>query len=55
MSRLALAAGFVVALAWASGEPVAPQRLCETGLYAGGEPGQINPANRAFSPQYPLW
>jgi hypothetical protein len=55
MIRLALAAGFVVALAWASGEPAAPQRLSETGLYAAGRPGSIHPANRPFSPQYPLW
>ena len=33
----------------------APPRLSETGLYASGRPGQIDPRNRAFSPQYPLW
>jgi hypothetical protein len=33
----------------------APQRLSETGLYAAGRPGVIDPANRAFAPQYPLW
>ena len=33
----------------------APARLCETGLYAAGRPGVVDPANRAFSPQYPLW
>jgi len=37
-------------------EPVqAPPRLSETGLYAPGEPGRIDPRNRAFAPQYPLW
>jgi hypothetical protein len=33
----------------------APSRLSETGLYAPDEPGRIDPRNRAFSPQYPLW
>jgi hypothetical protein len=32
----------------------APQRLSETGLYAGGVE-TIDPRNRSFSPQYPLW
>jgi hypothetical protein len=32
-----------------------PQRLHETGLYVEGSSGQIDAANRAFSPQYPLW
>lgn len=36
-------------------EPVAPSRLTETGLYAGGGIDTIAPTNRAFSPQYPLW
>ena len=39
----------------AADEPCAPPRLSETGLYAGGRPGVVDPANRAFSPQYPLW
>ena len=34
---------------------VAPSRLDGTGLYAPGEPGTIDPRNRPFSPQYPLW
>jgi cytochrome c553 len=33
----------------------APARLSETGLYAEGRPGAIDPRNRPFSPQYPLW
>jgi mono/diheme cytochrome c family protein len=33
----------------------APLRLSETGLYADGRPGAIDPRNRPFSPQYPLW
>jgi len=39
----------------ASGEGVAsaPPTLRETGLYA--SPGVIDPRNRPFSPQYPLW
>ena len=38
-----------------TGAPQAPSRLSETGLYASGQAGQIDPRNRAFSPQYPLW
>ena len=32
-----------------------PRRLADTGLYAAGEPGVVDPANRFFAPQYPLW
>ena len=35
--------------------PVAPRLLSETGLYAGGGTAMIDPHNRPFSPQYPLW
>jgi cytochrome c553 len=35
--------------------PVAPPLLSETGLYAGEGTMQIDPRNRPFSPQYPLW
>ena len=35
--------------------PCAPPRLSDTALYAAGHPGLVDPANRAFSPQYPLW
>lgn len=35
--------------------PVAPALLSETGLYAGGGTSDIDPRNRPFSPQYPLW
>src|SRR5687767_7120797 len=35
--------------------PVAPALLSETGLYAGGGTTRIDPINRPFSPQYPLW
>ena len=35
--------------------PVAPQRLSLTGLYAGEGTLRIDPRNRPFSPQYPLW
>ena len=35
--------------------PVAPQLLSETGLYADAETRRIDPRNRLFSPQYPLW
>ena len=36
-------------------EPRPPLRLSETGLYEPGRPGVVAAANRAFSPQYPLW
>ena len=35
--------------------PVAPALLSQTGLYAGGGTTRIDPLNRPFSPQYPLW
>lgn len=35
--------------------PVAPGSLMETGLYEAGRPGVVDPRNRPFSPQYPLW
>jgi len=34
---------------------VAPDSLMATGLYESGRPGVIDPRNRPFSPQYPLW
>jgi hypothetical protein len=37
------------------GASQAPARLSETGLYFAGQPGRIDPRNRPFSPQYPLW
>jgi cytochrome c5 len=65
---LRLAATITVVLAIVSGQqrswqvlvaagdnpPSAPARLSETGLYLSGQPGAIDPRNRAFSPQYPL-
>lgn len=35
--------------------PVAPALLSETGLYGSGGTSAIDPRNRPFSPQYPLW
>lgn len=32
-----------------------PERLQDTGLYVDGRLGQVDPRNRHFSPQYPLW
>lgn len=32
-----------------------PARLSETGLYSDIAAGRIDPANRPYSPQYPLW
>lgn len=34
---------------------VAPPSLADTGLYRGGEVGVVDPRNRPFAPQYPLW
>jgi hypothetical protein len=38
-----------------AGEPCAPSRLMDTGLYAAGRPGVVDGRNRPFSPQYPPW
>ena len=35
--------------------PVVPRLLSETGLYADAAKLKIDPRNRVFSPQYPLW
>ena len=35
--------------------PVAPRLLSETGLYSDATKLKIDPRNRVFSPQYPLW
>ena len=35
--------------------PRAPARLADTGLYAAGSTDVIDPRNRAYAPQYPLW
>ncbi len=44
------------ALAAHEADPIpVPERLADTGLYAGGDPSAIDPRNRAFAPQYPLW
>jgi cytochrome c553 len=39
----------------AADEPQPPLRLSETGLYGEGRPGVVDPRNRPFAPQYPLW
>lgn len=51
----AVAMAGVGALVWARGgpEPRVPERLSETGLYTAD--GAIDPRNRPFAPQYPLW
>jgi cytochrome c553 len=36
-------------------EARAPQRLVDTGLYVDGRHDVVDPRNRPFSPQYPLW
>lgn len=36
-------------------EPVLPVRLADTGLYANGNYAVVDPRNRPFAPQYPLW
>jgi hypothetical protein len=39
----------------ASPPAAAPVRLMDTGLYVEGRPGIVDPRNRPFAPQYPLW
>src|SRR5262245_8037636 len=54
----ALFVSIVRASAAAEGEPaapVAPRFLSETGLYSNVAKLTIDPRNRTFSPQYPLW
>ena len=57
MTTAALAILWIAALHAGSGDPMvaAPSRLGETGLYLPGQPGSVDPANRPYSPQYPLW
>jgi len=45
----------VVAASPVAPPPVAPDSLMDTGLYEPGRPGVVDPRNRPFSPQYPLW
>ncbi len=42
-------------MAAGEGEPHAPARLSETGLYVPGQVDVVDTRNRPFSPQYPLW
>ena len=52
---VALTLGLAAALAVRSlAAPALPERLSETGLYLPGTL-TVDPRNRAFSPQYPLW
>ena len=46
---------FAIEAAPAAAPLVAPATLVETGLYADTRIGEIDPRNRPFSPQYPLW
>ena len=58
VAPLALALAAVLGVSSLAGETAghrAPQRLADTGLYQSGRPGVIDPRNRAFAPQYPLW
>jgi cytochrome c553 len=55
-------AGVVAVSPWSAGlraggssGPHPPRRLADTGLYVDGRAGAVAPANRPFSPQYPLW
>ena len=53
--RLALAAASVVLLAASlRAVPPMPERLSDTGLYLPGTQA-VDPRNRPYSPQYPLW
>jgi hypothetical protein len=59
LAALGTAWGLAVVLRASAEEPAhAPGLLRDTGLYAGVEPGApltIDPRNRPFVPQYPLW
>ena len=48
-------AGVSAAAAAGPDGPAAPARLADTGLYANGQVGVVDDANRPFAPQYPLW
>ena len=45
----------VLAAPGSSDVPRPPDRLADTGLYLDVRSGLIDPANRPFAPQYPLW
>jgi hypothetical protein len=45
----------VLAAPGSSDVPRPPDRLADTGLYLDVRAGLIDPANRLFAPQYPLW
>ncbi len=54
--RIVLAPLIVVALAMrAIAVPHLPQRLSDTGLFVTGSSRIVDPRNRSYSPQYPLW
>ena len=63
VTTAALAIGWIAALHAGPVDPhdgsgpacAAPSTLGETGLYAAGQIGTIDPRNRPYSPQYPLW
>ena len=56
MIRVLMGAAVVWAAAFAASDTTTvPQRLADTGLYDAGVSGAIDPRNRSFSPQYPLW
>ena len=44
----------LVALA-STDQPRLPEKLSDTGLYVHGQFGTVDPGNRSFTPQYPLW
>jgi cytochrome c553 len=52
---IAVAATWRPVLEASTGAPSVPERLDETGLYAPDRAGIIDPSNRLFTPQYPLW
>jgi cytochrome c553 len=58
---LALLVGALTSHAWAPPPAAArphdrlPARLSDTGLFDPARPGAIDPRNRPFAPQYPLW
>lgn len=54
-TSMALAALTLVASLATSDPTRLPERLSDSGLYAAGAPDVVDPRNRPFVPQYPLW
>ena len=54
MKTFITAVGFITMFVGVRATPAIPERLSETGLYVPGTQ-TVDPRNRPFAPQYPLW